>query len=230
MGGGARPGTRRARGRAGEDRTRAAALAAAEQALRDRENQWQERQAALAREVEGLEKRVRNQRQRLYAAPPPAAAPPPRRAEAPAVVEVTLLPTALQRLAGSWPTSGGTCWSSGSGWSRCRSTGGPSGEGLLAEIEAAGRQLADARAAAGGRGAGGDGQRRGVAAAAGGRGQGGRGWRASGPGLAVREAALEGERSTALTPRRAWREEAAAGELRRLDELAALGGAAAAGA
>src|SRR5262249_39818582 len=58
---------------------RAAALAQTERSLHEQQRQWQQRQAALAREIEGLEARVRNQRDKLLAIGPPAphaAAPP----------------------------------------------------------------------------------------------------------------------------------------------------------
>jgi hypothetical protein len=205
--------------RAGEDRARAAALAAAEQALRGHEREWQERQAALAREVEGLENRVRNQRQRLYTPPLPSPeGVPPAAAEAPPAVEVTLLPTALQRLADELADQRRHLLEQWQRLVEVQEHWQLGREELLAEIEAAGRRLAERerqlaveeQAAAAGAAALRQRQESAAQARAALEGERAR--------LTARAAALEGERAR-LTAEARLREEAAAGELRRLDEL-----------
>ena len=203
--------------RAGEDRDRAAALAAAEQSLRERERQWQLRQAALAREVEGLENRVRNQRQRLTVSSHSPGLPPVPN-DAPPILEVTPLPTPLRRLAGELADQRLHLLEQWQRLVEAQQHWRDEREGLLGEIEAAGRHLAErerrlaneeqavAAAASVLR------QRQEAAAQA----------RAALEGersrLAVREAALEGEKDR-LTAEARIREEAAASELQRLDDL-----------
>ncbi len=94
--------------RAAELAAREAALAAAEKALHERERLWLRKQAELEREVDGLENRVRHQREKLVALQSPETEPlpsvaapavrgPDARAAAPASVDLVSADLADQR-------------------------------------------------------------------------------------------------------------------------------------
>jgi hypothetical protein len=209
---------------------RAAELVEVERALRGRQEQWQERQAALQREIEGLQSRVRNQRQKLLEAAAQSPRPEPAPAPNPAAPGARALPArlpageagdlaaVLRRLAGDladqrlhlleqWQE----LLNVQALWHRER-------QALLAELEGSARRLDDrerrvavqehalASAAASLR------QRQEAASQV-------RcaleGWQAR---LTAREAGLEGEREKLLADVKA-REEAAAAELARLTDL-----------